>query len=184
MDIVVSSPFRTPRFTWDRNLSVRQDKKYASEDRKLARDPGQPLIEAFLKAQRSGLDPPQYICPDLEAFLRSAPERDSPLQNEGRDICALVDDRRDDTGWQSISQRHFARDWHGYATYPPAGSDIHFDVLDTTALESRMLESVGYSIISTSLCSVLNPRRERTPGPKEERCKYVPAIVFTIYEVL
>ena len=171
MDIVVSSPFRTPRFTWDRNLSVRQNKKYSSEDRKLARAPGQSLVEAFVNAQRSGLDPPQYICPELEAFLRSAPERDPQLQNHGRDICALVDDRRDDTGWQSGGQRHSARDWDGYAAYPPAGTDIYFDVLDATELESRMLKSVGRPTISTSLYSVLNPSREWKSEPKEGQCE-------------
>ena len=183
MDIVVSSASRTPRFTWDRNLSIRQDKKYSSEDRKLPQAPGQSLVEAFLKAQRSYLDPPQYICPELEAFLRSAPERDSPLQSEGRDTYALVDDRRDDTGWQSVGQRHFARDWDGYAAYPPAGSDVHFDVSDALALESRLLKPVGSPIISTSLYSVLNFARGRKSELKEERCKQILVVLSARCEV-
>ena len=130
MDFVLQKPALTQRFTWNTIFSSRQDLKYPSEDRKLDVPDGSTLIDVFLDAQRSRLDPPQYNCVELEAFLRTASEPDRSNYSPSQNFNALVDDRRDSTGWQSADQRYFARDWDGYSSYPPEGIDVHFEVLD------------------------------------------------------
>ena len=170
MDPVFYSPSRTPRFIWDRKFSHRQHKKYSSEDVKLEREAGQRLTDIFLKAQMSGLDPPQYVCPELEAFLLSVPDPQQgaqPSSTQIQDFKALVDDRRDDTGWHSAKQRHSARDWDGYAAYPPEGVDVRFELLNDATLKTRMLEAVGQSARSIAIVAHHNKMLERSNRSRE-----------------
>ena len=61
---------------------------------------------------------------------------------------ALVDDRRDPTGWQSAGEHRGARDWDGYARYPPEGVDQKSDVLNAGDLYRKLLASVSQGMVS------------------------------------
>ena len=136
MDPIFRKPIHALGFSWDRRFSTRQASKYGSEDRKLVVPPGDTLIGTFLKARKTELEPLQYNHPELEAFLLAS----HPPQT--LNFNAIVDDRRDETGWESMDQRFFARDWNGYTFYPPEGVNVRYEMLDAVAFKSRLLEPV------------------------------------------
>ena len=144
------------RFKWDKKFTHRQTKSYLTEDFSVPQKPSQTPIEAFLNDRRQQLDPPQYNCPALKAYLEQAPEADLFSEDDSSLISlhhvryhgiALVDDRTDTTGWKIVDEHHAARDWDGYSDYPPAGDNIDTTILNATDLYRKLLASVGIIII-------------------------------------
>ena len=134
------------RFIWSRKFTIRQKQKYPSEDVNLLQGPNQSAVHVFMNEQRSSLDPPQYNCPTLQAFLDTAREeclvRPGP-PSRAQDVLALVDDRRDPTGWLDVvGESHAARDWDGYSQYPPQGENVQWKLLNITDLYLKLLASV------------------------------------------
>ena len=125
---------------------VRQEQKYPSSDSHLLQELNQSLVHAFMNEQRSGLDPPQYSCTTLQAFLDTASERylvRIEPASQVKDVLTLVDDRRDPTGWVDVkSDFHAARDWDGYSQYPPEGLDTRWELLSISNLYLKLLTSV------------------------------------------
>ena len=150
MDIYAQNPRRRLHdrvFLWDRKFAERQRRAYRAEDSKLVPTDGQTMVDAFLGIQNSRLDPPQFSYNALRKFLESADEvpwdnisapspQDAPL--------TLLDDRRDDTGWQDINgTQHSARNWDGYSDYPPRGESRISGLFNPEDLYRKLLRSVG-----------------------------------------
>ena len=145
------------RFTWDKKFTRRQTKSYRTEDFAVPPKPFQTPIEAFLNDRRQPLDPPQYNCPALKAYLEKAPVSDlyesseddsswnSSHHNRTHGIV-LIDDRTDTTGWKIVDEHHAARDWDGYSDYPPAGENVNTAILHATDLYRKLLASVSRKI--------------------------------------
>ncbi len=145
--------FQDRMFVWNRNFTERQRRAYQFEDKRLAPDHGQTIISAFLKEQSSRLDPLQYNYTALTNFLEAAgnviwpnvpssPHHNTPL--------ALLDDRRDDTGWEDINgTQHSARNWDRYADYPPQGKSRNSGLFGPGELYRKQLRGVRlcFSII-------------------------------------
>ena len=132
-------------FAWDGRFAVRQNDAHNHERYKLAPLDGESIITTFLNFFGSRLDPPQYNHAKLQKFLEQS-DRDFLLDPNaiGAEHTILLDDRRDDTGWQDINQeRHFARDWTSYAAgYPPEGESVLFSMLNAKKLHEKQSKSV------------------------------------------
>ena len=138
--------FQDRMFVWDRKFAERRRRAYQFEDKKLALEQGQTVVTAFLQEQSSRLDPPQFNYTALRDFLGAAgnvvwssipslPQHNAPL--------ALLDDRRDDTGWQDINgEHHSARNWDRYAEYPPQGANRVSGLFNSGELYRKQLRSV------------------------------------------
>ena len=125
---------------------TRREKAYLAEEDGLTQNSNESALTAFLRTQRSRLDPPNHSFPELQNFLEKA--RDIELIEESSlpqytIPIALLDDRRDTTGWHDSRGEHFsARDWDGYASYPPQGENIFEGLLNAGDLYRRLLASV------------------------------------------
>lgn len=121
--------------------------KYASEDLNITPEDKQSVAEAFLNEQRLELDPPQYEYAALQAILETVKENDLFNTSPHRpwaNILALIDDRRDTTGWYDIAGEHRpARDWEGYAAYPPKGTDVQWGLYDPYNLYLKLIAKVS-----------------------------------------
>ena len=142
--------FQDSVFVWDKRFSVRREDAYHAESNKLKSDDQQSTLTAFIAHFGSRLDPPQYSYAALREFLEEADEdllkaNLPPIQNEWTNI--LLDDRRDNTGWQDVSgRRHLARDWNSYAGgYPPSGKGIVSEIMNAGQLFRKQLGSVSWS---------------------------------------
>ena len=117
-------------FTWDKKFEERNATAYPAEDSILQIEPGETQITAFLKTRIPRLQPPQFNYVALRTFLEKGDEAgyevNSSLANYINPV-AWIDDRRDDTGWKDFTKRshHSARDWKGYASYPPKGDKVN-----------------------------------------------------------
>ena len=133
-------------FIWDRKFTERQRRAYQFEDKNLAPDRGQTIISAFLQEQSSRLDPPQFNYTALGNFLRAAGSvswQNIPSSLQHNVPLALLDDRRDDTGWQDINgAQHSARNWDSYAEYPPQGESRISGLFNPGELYRKQLRSV------------------------------------------
>ena len=138
--------FQDRMFIWDRKFTERQRRAYQFEDKKLAPKQGQTIISAFLEEQSSRLDPPQYNWTALRSFLEAAGNvtwSDVPSSPSQNAPLALLDDRRDDTGWQDINgAQHSARNWDEYAEYPPPGESRVSGLFSPGELYRKQLRSV------------------------------------------
>lgn len=136
-------------FTWDKKFEERNATAYPTEDSILQVEPGQDQITAFLETRTPRLQPPQFNYVALRRFLEQGDEAgykaNSPTANYINPV-AWIDDRRDNTGWSDFSKRdhHSARDWNGYASYPPQGDKVNTLYLNPKELfqhQSRKVRS-------------------------------------------
>ncbi|KAI4186791.1 MAG: hypothetical protein L6R41_003246 [Letrouitia leprolyta] len=150
-------------FVWDKKFAVRQLNAHNHENNRITHDDGETIIDAFLNQFSSRLDPPQYNYVALRRFLEEASQDDlettsTVAQYDQRNI--LLDDRRDDTGWQDVNQvRHFARDWNSYAGgYPPEGNNIFQASMNARELYGKRSKSVRGIITSQSIRQLIGAR--------------------------
>ena len=139
--------FQDHVFVWDKKFAVRQEDAHRHEKNRLTPDGEETIIKAFLNQFGSRLDPPQYAYTALQKFLEEADEDDlkmDPIPTRHNQTNILLDDRRDDTGWQDVTNvRHFARDWNSYAGgYPPEGEDVVYSLMNAGDLYKKRLKSV------------------------------------------
>ncbi|MCJ1283202.1 hypothetical protein MMC26_002530 [Xylographa opegraphella] len=129
------------RFVWNRAFATRQWRSHALEVSLIEAQPHESIVDAFISGQKSLLDPPQYDCPALKSFLDSASTaallQIPPRPGDAAKI-ALIDDRRDHTGWQAGGEHRGARDWDGYDRYPPEGVDQYFSAVTAAELHARL----------------------------------------------
>lgn len=142
-----SRRFQDHVFVWDKKFAVRQEDAHRHEKNRLTPDGEETIIKAFLNQFGSRLDPPQYTYTALQKFLEEADENDlkmDPIPTRHNQTNILLDDRRDDTGWQDVTNvRHFARDWNSYAGgYPPEGEDVVYSLMNAGDLYKKRLKSV------------------------------------------
>jgi hypothetical protein len=141
-------------FVWNPIFTTRRTKFHKKQDDRLTRQPNQSTVDAFLEEDRFELGPPHQFCGALRSFLKSARESDltsSPsTSNEpaSTEIIALVDDRQDDVGWPDVEETEKgayrgARDWSGYALYPPEGANQRTGLLSTLGLWEYLKENVS-----------------------------------------
>lgn len=139
--------YRDQVFVWDKKLTRRQKKAYRAHDNKLEPEGQQTLITAFLEADNSKLDPPQYNYTALGAFLERADEaviRTEPTPPGHTRLLAWLDDRCDSTGWKDhYGGEHSARNWDEYLSHPPEGENVRSDVLNVGDLYRRLCRSVS-----------------------------------------
>ena len=166
-----NSRYRDHLFGWGREFMTRRGKAYAAEEHNLVPESNDSSLKTFLCAQRSRLDPPDHNFPELQEFLEKAqdielieessfPQYDVPI--------ALLDDRRDTTGWQDSRGEHFsARDWDGYASYPPQGENRFESLLSAGNLYRRLMTSVG--LMTCNPWDVANPIIQRRATGAERR---------------
>ena len=138
--------YRDHVFVWDKTFTSRQKQVYRSHDNKLKPAAQQPPITAFLEADASKLDPPQYNFTNLAAFLERANEAvirtDATPPGHTRSL-AWLDDRCDNTGWKDYyGEERSARNWDEYPSHPPEGENIRSEVLDVGDLYRRLCKSV------------------------------------------
>ena len=129
------------RFVWDRAFADRQWRSYRLELDLINPQLHESIVDVFISGQKSRLDPPQYTCTALKSFLDSASASELsqiPPRSCNAAKIALIDDRRDPTGWQGGGEHRGARDWDGYARYPPEGVDQYFNALDAAGLYARL----------------------------------------------
>ncbi|MCJ1403964.1 hypothetical protein MMC11_007187 [Xylographa trunciseda] len=130
------------RFIWDRAFAIRQWRSHRLEVSLIEPQPHESVVDAFIYGQKSRLDPPQYTCTALKSFLESASIvalAQIPPRACNAAKVALIDDRRDPTGWQSGGEHRGARDWDGYARYPPEGVDDYFNAVNAAELYARLV---------------------------------------------
>ena len=148
--LTTSRTSRNQTFGWNRKFSQRQKLTYRAEDRKLAPEPHQTVVEAFFRELGSRLDPPQYNYATLRNFLEQADPNDLIQQAPSSRYSVplvLLDDRRDDTGWHGQDGEHYsARNWYGYVSYPPVGSCRFTSLMDAGQLYQRQLASVSHQL--------------------------------------
>ena len=137
--------FQDQVFVWDRKFETRR--RHDHEGLKLIKSESQEsIVTTFIKQFGSRLDPPQYHYAALRDFLDQAKEDD--LQGGSRnsqhdELNILLDDRRDDTGWEVAGTRHWARDWNSYAGgYPPEGQGVLTSMMNARDLYRKQLRSV------------------------------------------
>ena len=148
-------------FLWDRKFAERQRRAYRAEDSKLVPTDGQTIVDAFLGKLSSKLDPPQLSYSALRKFLESAGEApwgNVSISSTQDQSLALLDDRRDETGWIDVNgSHHAARNWDGYVDYPPQGESRVSGLLNPRDLYSKLLKSVSLIFTAFRL-----PRSELT----------------------
>lgn len=152
MDPIVR-PFRTQyeryKVTWDTKFEQRQEYKYAGEDAEAEPVGTESKIDAFFAQQGSSLDPQDYAYTALHDFIKCV--RDERFEQRSRlldrgDRLALVNDRRDTTGWKDDDEKlHYARNWKEYEKRPPAGENGYFELLDVWNFYGRLKENVSIS---------------------------------------
>ena len=133
------------RFVWDRAYATRQWKSHALEVSLIKPQPNESIVDAFISGQKSLLDPPQCNYPALKSFFDSASTTalsQIPPRPANAGKIALVDDRRDYTGWQAGGEHRGARDWDGYDRYPPEGVDQFFSAVAPAELYARLQVNV------------------------------------------
>ena len=143
-------------FVWDSNFTSRQQQSYASDHKRIVRQPGESAADAFLNWERSGLCPPLYNYAALRELLDKAKETDlhlEPVASQYAPEVALVDDRCDRTGWKDIMDRHHAaRDWNLYARYPPSEESQQSRLLNASGLFKLLAENVRmYPVLANNL---------------------------------
>lgn len=153
MDPIVR-PFRTQygryTVTWDTKFEQRQEYKYAGEDAEVEPGDDESKVDAFFAQQGSSLDPQAYAYTALHDFLNRV--RDERFEQRPRlinrkDCLALVNDRRDTTGWKDDDKKlHYARNWKEYEKRPPAGENAYFELLDVWKFYGRLKENVSISL--------------------------------------
>lgn len=127
-------------FLWDRKFSVRRQQAYHAEDNRLAPDPQQTIVDAFINERREHLHPLQYSYTALRRFVASARLSDltaPATPAEHTQHLVLLDDRRDPYGGA-----HSTRNWDGYTDYPPEGERQWSRVLDAGEFYRRLMEKV------------------------------------------
>ena len=127
------------------HFATRQWKSHALEVSLIEPQPHESIVDTFISGQKSWLDPPQCDCPALKSFLDSAsPAALSQLPPRPANAAkiALIDDRRDHTGWQGGGEHRGARDWEGYDRYPPEGVDQYFSAVTAAELHARLKVNV------------------------------------------
>lgn len=143
--------------TWDRKFEQRQQQRYAAEDTKI-NPKGEPKnIEKFFAQQATSLDPPAYLYDVLREYLAHAkeadleqkpasPPQDPPFPRNPPLALALINDRRDTTGWKDDSENlHYARNWEEYESYPPSGEARYYKLLDVALFYGRLEQDVCIS---------------------------------------
>lgn len=139
--------YRDHVFVWDKKFTNRQKQVYRAHDNKLRPEAHQTLITAFLEADASKLDPPQYNYTTLGAFLEGANEaviRTEQTPPGHTQSLAWLDDRCDNTGWKDhYGKEHSSRNWDEYPSNPPEGENVRSDVLDVGDLYRRLCKSVS-----------------------------------------
>ncbi|KAL9118401.1 MAG: hypothetical protein Q9187_005053 [Circinaria calcarea] len=132
--------------SWDRKFTKRRQKAYLAEESNLTQDAKQSTLTSFLNEQASRLDPPDHNFIELRAFLERASDAElmgDPSLPRYNVPIALLDDRRDNTGWQDSRGEHYAaRDWDGYASYPPQGESRFSRLFSAGDLYRRLQTSV------------------------------------------
>ena len=161
-------------FLWDRKFAERQRRAYRAEDSKLVPTDGQTIVDAFLRKQSSRLDPPQLSYGALRNFLESAgevPWDDASASSTQDTPLALLDDRRDDTGWIDINgTQHAARNWDGYVDYPPQGESRVSGLLNPGDLYKKLLKSVSFISIAFHLARSILKKMTETIGWRGASC--------------
>ena len=140
--------FQDQVFGWDKKFESRQ--KHDHESHRLTPEDEDSIITTFMKQPSSRLDPPQYNYTALCEFLEKADEtilkatRPQPKEDE---LNILLDDRRDDTGWENGGKRHWARDWNSYAGgYPPEGQGVVSSMMNAKDLYRKQQRSVSLNL--------------------------------------
>lgn len=135
--------------TWDRQFEKRQQQTYETEDAKVERVTGQSRIAAFFAQQETPLDPSDYLYTALREYLDHVSEdvfEQEPSSSQHNPRLALINDRRDTTGWHDGGGfLHFERDWEVYERYPPPGENQYFKLLDAGRFYRRLREDVSIS---------------------------------------
>ncbi len=141
--------FQDQVFVWDRKFETRQ--RHDHEGYKLTPENQESIVTTFIKQFGSRLDPPQYNYTELCDFLNKANENDlqsDPTNPQHDEFNILLDDRRDDTGWEVSGTRHWARDWNSYAGgYPPEGQSVVKSKMNARDLYRKQLRSVCLRIV-------------------------------------
>ena len=136
--------FQDQVFVWDRKFETRQ--RHDHEGLKLTPESQESIVTKFIKQFGSRLDPPQYNYAALRDFLDQASEddlQDGSINPQHDVLSILLDDRRDDTGWEVAGTRHWARDWNSYAGgYPPEGQGVVKSMMNARDLYKKQLRSV------------------------------------------
>ena len=126
--------FQDQVFVWDRKFETRR--RHDHEGLKLLKSEGQDSIITFSK---------QYHYAALRDFLDRAKEDDlqgGSTNSQHDELNILLDDRRDDTGWEVAGTRQWARDWSSYAGgYPPEGQGVVTIMINARDLYRRQLRS-------------------------------------------
>lgn len=166
--IVASRTLRNRVFVWDQKFARRQRLTYRAEDNKITPEAHQTIIEAFFKQLGSRLDPPEYKYVALRKFLEQANPDDlvaQPLPLRHSTPLVLLDDRRDDTGWLGMDgEQHSARNWDGYASYPPAGSCQFTALMHAGQLYQRHLASVSHRVSILQVYLLTTAKSENRGG--------------------
>ena len=158
--------FQDQVFVWDRKFESRQ--RHDHESHRLTPENQDSIITTFMKQPGSQLDPPQYNYTALCDFLEMANEDDlkavpAPAQDDEFDI--LLDDRRDDTGWEVGGTRHWARDWNSYAGgYPPEGQSVVSSKMTAKDLYRKQQRSVSSPPFLSRRGIVINPQQKLEDG--------------------
>lgn len=143
--------FQDQVFVWDSKFGSRQNHDH--ESHRLTPEDQDSIVTTFIKQFDSRLDPPQYNYTALRDFLEKANEDDlKAMQGSTQDdeIRILLDDRRDDTGWEVSGTRHWARDWNSYAGgYPPEGQNVVSSLMNAKGLYRKQQRSVSSSFMSS-----------------------------------
>ncbi|KAL2047058.1 hypothetical protein N7G274_001077 [Stereocaulon virgatum] len=130
-------------FVWDSRFGSRQ--KHHLESHRLTPENQDSIVTTFIRELRSRLDSPQHDYTALRDFLEKANEDDlKAIRGSAHDdkIRILLDDRRDDTGWEVNGLRHWARDWNSYADgYPPEGQNVVSSMMNAKGLYRKQQRS-------------------------------------------
>jgi hypothetical protein len=149
--VTTSRRFQDQVFVWDSKFASRQNHDH--ESHRLTPEDQASTVITFIKQFSSRLDPPQYNYTALRDFLEKANEDDlKAIQGSTQDdeIRILLDDRRDDTGWEVSGTRHWARDWNSYAGgYPPEGQNVVSSMMNAKGLYRKQQQSVSSSFMSS-----------------------------------
>lgn len=135
---------------WDKKFEQRRSDTYKKEDSKLEPQGGESKIALFFAQQVTKLDPLDYAYTALRDYIDGLDEH--ILEQETTPTphnypLALLDDRRDTTGWVDEQKvQHFARNWLDYESFPPPGELVRVQVLDVGKLYQELLLDVSLSI--------------------------------------
>ncbi len=154
-------------FVWDKKFSIRREKAYLAEDKRLAPQSDQTIMDAFIQ-ERLGI---LYLLPYDYAALRSYVAQaqlsnltasTTPAQHTNR--LVLLDDRRDASGGERST-----RNWDSYTEYPPEGDRRWTGLLDAGAFYRKLMEKVSEAHLED--WSPADSSRDKTAVPRDVPCK-------------